>query len=309
MDEPRLSEAPALVAGYGGRPQCLDALALSALLAPALEARVLATWVPEKEGPYAEATRERQHWLRQEAARLRPAAAQALAAAPEWELRVNPATTAAQGLQDLAREESALALVVGSSHLGALGRVALGSTAARLLVDAPCPVAVAPKGWAESSRAAPTTIGVGLDGCQDCEAALAEARLLAKGLGAELVALAVAPHTAPLRAGRRRARAGIARQVDQQLERGGASGTGRLVLGGDAAAALAAASRDLDLLVVGCRTGVGVAGHPTVGSVSRRLMRTAACPLVVVPEGLRLSVFPRARPVATRGCRSASPRP
>lgn len=302
MDE--RSDGPAIVAGYDGSPQSVDALALSRLLAAALAGRVLATWVPEKEGPFQAATRDRQQWLREAASRLKAAAAQPLAPAPEWELRVNPAITAARGLYDLAREESAPALVVGSSHLGPLGRVAIGSTAARLLVDAPCPVAVAPKGWAESGRAATATIGVGLDGCRDSEAALAEARLLAEGLGAELVALAVAPHTAPLRAGRRRARAGIARLVDQQLERGQASGTERLVLGGGAAAALAAASLDLDLLVVGCRTCAGVAGHPTAGSVSRRLTRTAACPLVVVPEGL--APAPREGAHTTTG--SASPR-
>jgi Universal stress protein family len=99
------------------------------------------------------------------------------------DLRVYQAITAARGLHDLVREESAPAVVVGSSHLGTLGRVALGSTAARLLVDSPCPVAVASRGWAERGRGAPSTIGVGLDGCVNCEAALATARLLTKGLG------------------------------------------------------------------------------------------------------------------------------
>jgi nucleotide-binding universal stress UspA family protein len=56
-----------------------------------------------------------------------------------------------------------------------------------------------------------------------------------------------------------------------------------------AAEALAAASADLDLLVVGCRTCSSVLGHP-LRSVSRRLMRTAVCPLLVVPQGVAAGV-------------------
>ena len=45
------------------------------------------------------------------------------------------------------RLEGALAIVVGPSHRGPLGRILPGSVGERLLHGAPCPVAVAPRGY------------------------------------------------------------------------------------------------------------------------------------------------------------------
>ena len=57
------------------------------------------------------------------------------------------------------------------------------------------------------------------------------------------------------------------------------------VLEGDAAAELAAASADVDLLVVGSR-GFGPVRRVLLGSVSRELVRSASCPVVVLPRGV-----------------------
>jgi nucleotide-binding universal stress UspA family protein len=56
------------------------------------------------------------------------------------------------------------------------------------------------------------------------------------------------------------------------------------VLEGDAASELAAASAELDLLVLGSR-GYGSVRSALLGSVSRALVRSAACPVVVLPAG------------------------
>jgi nucleotide-binding universal stress UspA family protein len=56
------------------------------------------------------------------------------------------------------------------------------------------------------------------------------------------------------------------------------------VLEGNAATELAAASAELDLLVLGSR-GYGSVRSPLLGSVSRALVRSGACPVVVVPAG------------------------
>ena len=56
------------------------------------------------------------------------------------------------------------------------------------------------------------------------------------------------------------------------------------VLEGDAATELAAASAELDLLVLGSR-GYGSVRSALLGSVSRALVRSAACPVVVLPAG------------------------
>jgi nucleotide-binding universal stress UspA family protein len=273
----------AVVVGYEGRAQSRDALALARLLASVWDARVVATWVTEPSEPYSTETRKWQRSLREEAIRLRADARDLLDGTPEWDLRAYPAINASHGLHEVASEESARALVVGSSHLGPIGRVAIGSTAARLLIDSPCPIAVAPSGWAERNSTGGVTLGVGLDGCEECDGALAQARLLADGLGARLVALAVTPHPAPLGSNRKRARARAAELVGAQLERGELGHAERMVLGGTPATALASASRELDLLVVGCRSCAGIAGR-MLRSVPRRLTRSAACPLLVVPE-------------------------
>ena len=56
------------------------------------------------------------------------------------------------------------------------------------------------------------------------------------------------------------------------------------MLEGDAATELAAASAELDLLVLGSR-GYGSVRSALLGSVSRALVRSAACPVVVLPAG------------------------
>ena len=235
-----------VVVGYDGRMQSRDALALTRLLASGWNTRALAVWVTERDKPYSSTERERLRERIGAGRRLKASAAELLSGVREWELSVQPASTAARGLHDVASEQRAVWLVVGSSHLGPLGHVLVGSTAIHLLVDAPCPIAVAPRGWGRSAPAGLKRLGVGLDGCPDCEGALAEAQDLADRLGAGLEPLRVA---------------------DQRR----------------AADELAEASHDLDLLVVGCRTCAGVLGHP-LHSVSRRLIRQAACPVVVVPQ-------------------------
>jgi nucleotide-binding universal stress UspA family protein len=58
--------------------------------------------------------------------------------------------------------------------------------------------------------------------------------------------------------------------------------TGAL-LDGDAATQIAKASEHLDLLVLGSR-GYGPLGAVLLGSVSSALVRTARCPVVVIPR-------------------------
>jgi nucleotide-binding universal stress UspA family protein len=58
------------------------------------------------------------------------------------------------------------------------------------------------------------------------------------------------------------------------------------VLLNEPARALIARSRTLDVLVLGSR-GKGPIGGPWAGSVSSRVIRKAACPVLVVPRGVR----------------------
>lgn len=77
------------------------------------------------------------------------------------------------------------------------------------------------------------------------------------------------------------ARAALQRGID--VLDGRAAGE---VLSGDAAAALATASKRLDLLVCGSR-GHGPLRTVLLGGTSHALVRTAFCPVLVVPLGAR----------------------
>jgi nucleotide-binding universal stress UspA family protein len=74
------------------------------------------------------------------------------------------------------------------------------------------------------------------------------------------------------------------RRPGEHLERALAGASAELVeLNGDPAIALAGASRDLDLLIVGSRS-YGPLGAVLLGAVTRRLARAAECPVMVVPR-------------------------
>ena len=66
-------------------------------------------------------------------------------------------------------------------------------------------------------------------------------------------------------------------------------GSSATLLTGDAAELLAEHSRHVDLLVTGSR-GYGPARAVLAGGVSGRLLRSAQCPVVVVPRGVEASL-------------------
>jgi nucleotide-binding universal stress UspA family protein len=157
------------------------------------------------------------------------------------------------------------------------------------LNGAPCAIAIAPFGYAEHP-AALDEIGVGYDGSPESKDALAVARALAVEHGARLSAfqaVSVPSHVSPLSNGNgtvtesppalvQQARARIAALGD--IEPHAAYGV--------PAEELALYSASLDLLVVGSR-GYGPVGRLVHGSTSRRLGRTARCPLLVLTRDAR----------------------
>ena len=84
-------------------------------------------------------------------------------------------TSPARGLHALAREQGADLIVVGSSRRGFLGRALLGDDARDSLDGAPCAVAIAPHGYAET-LAPMVEVGIGRDRATESEHALAAAR-------------------------------------------------------------------------------------------------------------------------------------
>jgi nucleotide-binding universal stress UspA family protein len=200
----------------------------------------------------------------------------------------------ASALHELAEREEAGMLVIGSSQRSRLGRVLPGAVTDRLLHGAPCPVAVAPRGFSFADAAAgPRLIGAAFIDTPAGHAALARACTLAsRARGLVRVLTVSEPSNAvvtgmldPLaleqvQTSRKQAvEAVLARGLD--AVRVGRSAGGE-ILSGQPAEALAAASQDLDLLVCGSR-GHGPVRSTLLGSTSHSLVRKAACPVLIVP--------------------------
>jgi nucleotide-binding universal stress UspA family protein len=208
------------------------------------------------------------------------------------------ASSPALGLDLAAEEADAAVIVVGSTRRGRIGRVLPGPTAMQILVDAPCPIAIAPVGYARRA-ARPARIGVGFDGSEESVCAVELASRLAGNAGARLEVIGVLAGPARRSAFSRRGDAERFRperwEARQRLERIAAAVGGDVrarLLEGAPPRSLIAATEALDLILVGSH-GRGALGRALVGSVSARLLREAACPVLVVPRAcLPLAVSP-----------------
>ncbi|HYH90118.1 MAG TPA: universal stress protein [Solirubrobacteraceae bacterium] len=208
--------------------------------------------------------------------------------------RAIPCTSVARGLQQLAEDEGALAIVVGPSHRGGLGRVVPGSVGERLLHGAPCPVAVAPRGYWGVAHAAIRQIGLAYVNTPEAAEALAAAVGLATRTGAAIRARSVV-QPAPVGAtgpfdwsyteleettrdavvrSLRRAVGDVDAPVEISAE----------VVDGYADDELARLSDEVDVLICGSR-GHGPVGRVVLSSVAAGVMRKARGPVLVVPRG------------------------
>jgi nucleotide-binding universal stress UspA family protein len=205
------------------------------------------------------------------------------------------AGSAGQVLYDVAEHYDAAAVVVGSSHHGTVGRVLMGDVAGGLLHGAPCPVAVAPRGYSAPADGL-RRIGVAFTDTPEGRQALVRAAELAQRCGGSIHSFtavepvewttpAAVPGWAPpvdlIDSSRIRAQ----RSADMALELlpSGLTATSEVV-DGPPLRALTEASATLDLLVCGSR-GYGGLRSVMVGGVSRGLAHHAHCPLLVVRRG------------------------
>lgn len=201
------------------------------------------------------------------------------------QVRSKGSPSVGQGLHELAESIGADLLVLGSSRRGVLGRVLIGDDTHAALNGAPCPVAIAPAGFAERP-AAIHEVGVGYNGSSESEHALAVARRLAGEHDAKLSAFeAISLPTYVFMGPTIPDYAAVGEMIDaardQVRELGGVEPHAAY---GPAAEELASYSASLDLLVVGSR-GYGPIGRLVHGSTSRHLARTARCPLLVLTRG------------------------
>jgi nucleotide-binding universal stress UspA family protein len=210
------------------------------------------------------------------------------------ETRIVTDLSVPHALSELAREEQATLLIVGSTDRGRVDRVLTGSTAQRLLQGAPCPVALAPRGYA---RVPLRTIAVGFVDTAEGRAALSTAHGLAQHYGARLRVIAALHPSGGLDASLAQKPPRGARlegkdrgEVQAALDNALASLPAGVEVEhelhvDDPAETLLRISEHVDLLVCGSR-GYGPLRSVLLGGVSRRLVDEAACPVLVLPRGV-----------------------
>ncbi len=254
---------PIIVVAYNDTPEAADGLALGRLLAQLHSAALVVA--PVFTGTRSDETTDRpdQRAIRARISRAQAAIERTLPAGTRFELWPVFGPAVPEGVHGLAADQHAGMIVFGSTHLGPVGRVLLGGSAASTVHLSPVPVAVAPRGFAERPALDPPVVGAAFDGSLESMAALDHAQALAAALGGEARAIAVDPSP--------RALAELARR-----------GVEPVVLHGSAPEQLAAETERLGLLVCGSRAH-GPLGRLFLGSVSLALMSRAHCPLVVVP--------------------------
>jgi nucleotide-binding universal stress UspA family protein len=192
-----------------------------------------------------------------------------------------------RGLHDVAQQQRADLLVVGSSHRAFPGRVLGGGQTRAVLHGAPCAVAIAPLHYADTDHVL-NTVGVAFNSTPDSEAALAVAREIAAAHGARIRARCVVEvPSGPYGFGgglvlRDVLSDMLAAERKRMAALDGVDGDAVIGLAGEE---LSAFSAEVDLLVSGSR-GYGPAHSLIAGSTSLHLAGHARCPLVVIPRAL-----------------------
>ena len=289
-----MTSRPKIVVGIDGSDSGDDALAFARALAEVLGVGLILThaYGPDEDRAAARAILEAR----------RPALRDI-----DVELGSFADPSAARARQRVAAARRAGLVVVGPSHRAGLGRIVPGSTGQQLVHDTPRAVAVVPRGWRPRAEHPFGHVGCAYDGSPEAEAALDTAVTLTQELGGRLDVMRAFWSPAPTGA------AGIAIAAD--LEARGQAGLGRVVQAlpadvhaharvmlNDPARALVARSHELDLLVVGSRAYTPLRSV-WAGSVARQVLNEAACPVIVVPRGVRpeLTGRPRLRAAQLEG--------
>src|SRR3954469_13938230 len=182
-----------IIVGVDGSPGSADAIALASSLAGVTGAKLMLVNVyPYDVHPSRALNYEYESYLREDSVKLLERLRKAHGD-DTVEIKAIPNASSPHGLHELAEELEAGLIVVGSTHTGRPGRVLPGSTAERLLHGSPCPVAVAPKGYAHETAAEPSIIGCGYDGSPAARQALETAHRIAAATGARLRVIRVSP--------------------------------------------------------------------------------------------------------------------
>jgi nucleotide-binding universal stress UspA family protein len=175
-----------LLVGYDGSDGGRDALELARVLATETERSVVVATVLFGEPLPLEFAHLEEH----EAREAEPLFEEARAMLSDIDVETRPygGGSPAAILTQLAEDEEERfdAIVLGSPHRGAVGRVLIGSVARNLLNGGPREIFVAPRGYAEERHDPLRTIAVGYDASPEAKRALQNAEALARHSNATL---------------------------------------------------------------------------------------------------------------------------
>ena len=271
-----------IIMGYQDTPAGHDALVLGAQLSRLTDLRAVVTTVYPKDGRELIAVtrdpRRRQDVevvARERFARARTQVGTDGFGDVEPEFRWLGPATPHTALAAEAEDAGAAFLVVGSTGRGLTGRRAPGGTVQRLLPVAPCPVAIAPRGYRHRAPRRVTVVSVAYDASPEADRAATVAVHLACRTGAALrfVAVAESPgHRAGAQAAVHRGVARAPVEIDALAD----------VVDGSVGRALAELPERTDVLVVGSR-GYRFMRRLPIGGVVGVLVSSAYYPVVVVP--------------------------
>ena len=187
-----MSTERTIVVGYDPDHGGPDVLRLGRLLADVIEARRLVvtalpwpSYLAGREDLEAMAAKE----MHDEFVRVRDADGDA-----ELETRAVPSGSAALALHVSAEDAGAAMIVLGSCHRGPIGRTLLGSVGESLMHDAPCAIAIAPRGYGEREDAQLLRIAVAFDESDESRTALDTAIELTRRTGGRLTITSVADY-------------------------------------------------------------------------------------------------------------------
>lgn len=282
-----------VVAAHGDDDATRDAVALGARLARAMQARVVLAgiWVSPLgpgDGVYERAVRAE---VERELKVLRAEIPSEVFSS----LDIRGATSVVRGLQRVVEDTRADVLVVGPTHHGKLGRLTHGSVAVTAVHDAPCAVAVAPRGYRDAFADDLKDVVVGYDDGPEARAALEAGVEVAAGTGGAL-RLVHAVETPFQLADRQWVGSpapetwyeDLRRQARDALAAGEAAAGDRVpvsshLVEGVPSLEVARAAQDAFLLVVGSR-GYGPVKRLVLGSTSTELLAHGTVPVLVVPR-------------------------
>lgn len=198
---------------------------------------------------------------------------------------------AATLLSEIAEEERAELMVVGTRRHSRVSSVLRGSASSAALTHAPCPLLVVPPG--STLQAGPLVCAV--DDSPEASSAFGVATRLARRLERGLVLVQVIadappPATSAVPGGRQQLAAAEQARSEELLaelvaQHGFAAGTAQRIEFGDEADTIrrVADEEDAALIAAGTRR-LGALRAAFAGSVARRLMETSERPLLLVPS-------------------------